>query len=82
MLWVTMIVFDSTCYKLPIEREVANVSKIQASSDTIHSGNDLHGGGRSLHVFLLEYRTKNRRYEKYLDLVKWLNGEENYLKNQ
>jgi uncharacterized protein (DUF1919 family) len=24
--------------------------------------------------------TRNRRYERYIDLVKWLNGEENYLK--
>jgi len=26
--------------------------------------------------------TRNRRYEKYLDLVKWLNGEEGFIKNR
>ena len=26
--------------------------------------------------------THNRKYEKYLDLVKWLNGEANFLKNK
>jgi uncharacterized protein (DUF1919 family) len=26
--------------------------------------------------------THNRKYEKYLDLVKWLNGEENFLKTK
>jgi uncharacterized protein (DUF1919 family) len=41
-------------------------------------------------VFIEEYAqrqgvldsTRNRKYEKYFDLVKWLNGEENYRKNE
>jgi uncharacterized protein (DUF1919 family) len=41
-------------------------------------------------VFIRDYEkevhvydsTRNRRYEKYFDLVKWLNGETQYLKNQ
>jgi uncharacterized protein (DUF1919 family)/GT2 family glycosyltransferase len=41
-------------------------------------------------VFIQDYEkeiyvfdsTRNRRYEKYFDLVKWLNGDDQYIKNQ
>jgi uncharacterized protein (DUF1919 family) len=54
--------------------------KIFFSSKPIGNGKStvfIRECAESTHVF---DSTKNRKYEKYLDLVKWLNGEEDFLK--
>jgi uncharacterized protein (DUF1919 family) len=62
--------------KLPYQHKVFFSSKPQPNSNCSVFIRDYE---KELHVY---DSTKNRRYEKYLDLVKWLNGEEHYLKNQ
>ena len=62
--------------KLPFEHKIFFSSKPYSNSNCT--------------VFIKEYAnedhvydsTRNRKYEKYLDLIKWLNGEEGFIKNQ
>lgn len=60
--------------KLPYRHKIFFSSKPQPNSRCTVFIPDYHG---EVHVY---DSTRNRRYEKYLDLVKWLNGEEDYLK--
>jgi len=62
--------------KLPYKHKIFFSSKPQPHSSCTVFIPDYYG---KVHVY---DSTCNRRYEKYLDLVKWLNGEEEYLKKQ
>lgn len=62
--------------KLPYKHKLFFSSKRQLNSDCSVFIRDYEN---EVHVY---DSTRNRRYEKYLDLTKWLNGEPNYLKNK
>lgn len=62
--------------KLPFSHKVFLSSKPKPNSNCTVFIQDYE---KELHVF---DSTRNRRYEKYLDLAKWLNGEDQYIKNQ
>ncbi|HSV49708.1 MAG TPA: DUF1919 domain-containing protein [Candidatus Acidoferrales bacterium] len=61
--------------KLPFTRKIFFSSKPQPDSTCTVFIRDYE---KANHVY---DSTRNRRYEKYIDLIKWLNGEPHYLKN-